>query len=111
MKRLKSDFEGSENTFLKISSDFVIRISDILFIERNKSKASVCTINNNYETNYSLNTLKQKLPSGFYRTGRSYIINREQINNIDIQNKLLLFPHGHSCPFGRFDYKKFLNNI
>lgn len=102
IKRLKADFENDTSAFLKISKNFSLRTDEILFIERNKSKAIVHTINSIYSSSYSLNTLLEELPSSFIRIHRSYIINQDKIKIIDRENKQIIFDNNNSCPIGNF---------
>lgn len=106
LKRLKLDFEEPQNIFLKVNKDFSIRTCDIIFIERNKSKTVIYTKDQCYETVFSLNIIKCKLPDSFYRVHRSYIINEDNIKSIDNKNKIILFKNNMCCPIGKFKYNK-----
>lgn len=102
VKRLKADLENDTSNFVKISKNFSLRADEILFIERNKSKAIVYTLDNNYSSSYSLSSLLEELPSSFIRIHRSYIINQDKIKVIDRENKLVVFDTNISCPIGNF---------
>lgn len=105
VKRLQLDIQNNTANFLKVNKAFTIRTDEILFIERNKSKAIVHTTNANYESCYSLNSIHQELPASFIRIHRSYIINREKIRAINKDGKVIIFENNISCPIG--DYKEF----
>lgn len=103
IKRLKEDLSFSELGLLKINKDYTLRTKDILFIERNKSKATVYTKGSTYETCYSLNSLQHELPSSFIRVHRSYIVNSNQISKISKEDKSIYFEENLSCPLGQFN--------
>ena len=105
LKRLNKDLSSSELGLLKINKDYTVRSKDILFIERNKSKATVYTKDSTYETCSSLNSIQQDLPDSFVRVHRSYIVNKEQITKIDKESKSIYFTDNMSCPLGQFNYK------
>ena len=99
---MKSDLSESELGLIKINKDYTLRTKDILFIERNKSKATVYTKDASYETCYSLNNICEELPDSFVRVHRSYIVNQEAISMINKDEKTIYFSNGLSCPMGQF---------
>ncbi len=101
-ERLREEFTSSNSTlFIKITKDISIKASDILFIERNLNKSLVHTKNSVYETNLSLNNIYDNLPNDFYRNHRSYIVNKNAIEQIDKRNKIIYFNSSKSCPIGK----------
>ena len=106
MKRLKEDFSETKFELFKINKDYSLRAKDILYIERNKSKATVYTKDATYETCFSLNNLEHELPSSFVRVHRSYIVNSEQISKISKDEKLIYFSDNINCPLGNLKYKE-----
>ena len=88
---------------LKVNKDYMVRTKDILYIERNKSKATIYTNDSTYETCYSLNSLENELPNNFVRVHRSYIVNSNQISKISKENKSIYFNEYLSCPLGQFN--------
>ena len=105
LKRLESDLAETELGLLKVNKDYIVRTKDILFIERNKSKATIYTKDSTYETCSSLNTLEHELPKSFVRVHRSYIVNKEQISKISKENKSIYFNESLSCPLGQFNFR------
>ena len=105
IKRLKDEVTNSDLGLFKVNKDYVVRTKDILFIERNKSKATVYTKDSTYETCFSLNSIKQELPASFLRVHRSYIVNSEQISKIDKDEKSIYFTKDLSCPMGQLDVR------
>lgn len=103
LTRLKSEFTENTNNFIQLNKAYSIRTKDILFIERNKSKAKVYTENCVYETNYSLNNIQHILPADFVRIHRSYIVNPNNIQTINRDDKLILFKNKITCPLGQFN--------
>ncbi len=106
LKRLMTDLSECELGLLKVNKDYMVRTKDILFIERNKSKATIYTKDSTYETCYSLNSLENDLPDSFVRVHRSYIVNKEQIAKINKENKSIYFSDNLTCPLGQL-YNKF----
>lgn len=103
IKRLKSDLSEPELGLIKINKDYTLRTKDILFIERNKSKATIYTKDATYETGYSLNSITEELPASFIRVHRSYIVNQAEISMINKDEKTIYFSNGLSCPMGQFN--------
>ena len=106
MKRLKEDFSETKFELFKINKDLSLRAKDILFIERNKSKATVYTKDATYETCFSLNSLENELPDSFIRVHRSFIVNSDQISRINKDEKLIYFSDKINCPLGNLKYKE-----
>jgi len=105
LKRLMTDLSECELGLLKVNKDYMVRTKDILFIERNKSKATIYTKDSTYETCSSLNTLEHELPNSFVRVHRSYIVNKEQISKISKEDKSIYFGEKLSCPLGQFNFR------
>lgn len=103
LKRLVADLSDTELGLLKINKDYMVRTKDILYIERNKSKATIYTKDSAYETCSSLNMLESELPDSFVRVHRSYIVNKDQIAKISKENKSIYFTDNMSCPLGQFN--------
>lgn len=104
LTRLKSEFEESNLQLIKLNKDDLIRPKDILFIERNKSKAIVYTKDDTFETCYSLNNIENELPDSFVRVHRSYIVNQDKITRINKDEKTIYFTDNLSCPLGQFKH-------
>ena len=103
LKRLVADLSDTELGLLKINKDYMVRTKDILYIERNKYKATIYTKDSAYETCSSLNMLESELPDSFVRVHRSYIVNKDQIAKISKENKSIYFTDNMSCPLGQFN--------
>lgn len=102
LKRLVTDLSETELGLLKVNKDYMVRTKDILFIERNKSKATIYTKDSSYETCSSLNILENELPNNFLRVHRSYIVNTEQITKVNKEQKAIYFDNNITCPLGQF---------
>lgn len=100
MLRLQSEFYQESSNFIQLNKSESIRAKDILFIERNKSKTKVYTACDTFETNYSLNNMQEFLPKDFVRVHRSYIVNQNNIQGINKNEKVILFENKLSCPLG-----------
>ena len=103
LKRLVADCSEYELGLFRVNKDYMIRTKDILFIERNKSKATIYTKDSTYESCSSLNNLEHELPHNFVRVHRSYIVNKEQISKISMEDKSIYFDKNICCPLGQFN--------
>ena len=103
LKRLVTDATETELGLFKVNKDYVVRTKDILFIERNKSKATIYTKDSTYETCSSLNNLEHELPNSFVRVHRSYIVNKDQISKISREDKSIYFENNICCPLGQLN--------
>ena len=103
LKRLATELCETELGLFKVNKDYMVRTKDILFIERNKSKATIYTKDCTYETCSSLNTLEQELPHSFVRVHRSYIVNKDQIAKVSKEDKSIYFTDNKVCPLGQFN--------
>lgn len=105
LKRLTTDCSNCELGLFKVNKDYMIRTKDILFIERNKSKATIYTKDSTYESCSSLNTIEHELPNCFVRVHRSYIVNKEHICKISREDKSIYLDDNLICPLGQFSTK------
>lgn len=104
LSRLKEEFLDSTSGFIKLNKDYTVRTKDIFFIERNKSKTTIYTKDDTYETCYSLNAIQYELPESFLRIHRSYIVNQDEIVKINKENRTIYFANGLNCPLGQFEH-------
>ena len=98
VSRLKDEFTTNNARFLHLNKWEFVRISDILYIEKNGKKSFVYCKDSNYTTNKGLNTLITELPTNFIRCHKSYILNKEKILSIDKKSGLAYFDKTISCP-------------
>ena len=68
-----------------------INYNDILYITYANRKLKIITKSKEYETNYTLKEIKEKLKGKFIYTHRSCIVNLSNIKYIDIVNRNITF--------------------
>ncbi len=101
LSRLKEDLTSAHTRLIKINKDYTLRTEDIFFVEHSKSKTTIYTKDNAYETCLSLNTIIKSLPDSFIRNHRSFIVNQNEIVKIDKESKTIHFNNGLACPLGQ----------
>ena len=98
---LFEDISGSPKSFINIDkrNKTFIDQNEITFIKKDAMKLVFNTIDNQYETYNSFSKIQHSLPSNFVRCHKSYIVN---INNIlDIQsNNMIHFKNHTYCEIG-----------
>lgn len=104
--RLYNDALNSSNKYLNINGKMFINQKDILYIKKNGMKVIICTPNQNYETYSSFNKLELCLPDNFVRCHKSYIVNLNNISNIN--DTTIFFEESNSCFIGPKYKLKFL---
>lgn len=85
----KGTVEGNDTDFLLIKADrryYRINNKDIRFIEGLKDYIVIHTRNQKLITAMNLKTMHQKLPAGFLRVSKSYVVNKEYIDSFDNHN-------------------------
>ena len=90
--RLKEDLYTSKKQYVRFGNGkYIIKQSDILFIEKEKAKSIVHTAQSELEVYASFSELSICLPENFVRCHKSYIVNAEKISEINTKdNKLYL---------------------
>lgn len=102
ISRLKEEFSFNKTLFLKLNKWVSIRVSDILYIERQSNKSIIISEYGEYTTSKTLDTLLDELPNNFRKSHRSYIVNESKIINIDKKDKYAYFTQNIRCPINSF---------
>lgn len=106
--RLFNDMNNQKSSFIKIAnSKVVVKEDDINFIRRDGMKLVYNTKNKEFETYSSFNKIKENLPKSFIRCHKSYIVNINNINNIEPLKNTILFNNNSCCSIG----PKYKNNF
>lgn len=98
VKRLKEEFEQTNKLFIQINKSLSLRSDDILYIEKQGSKAYVYTSSSTYSVTKTLENLIKILPNNFIRCHRSYIVNKEKILSIDKKDCKICLGKNIFCP-------------
>lgn len=110
--RLFEDINGVPKRYIKIDNkNSVIDESDILYIKRDGMKLIYHTKNQDYETYSSFNKIQDKIPENFVRSHKSYIVNIDNISNVDSVSNLIYFDKDISCDIGPKYKKNFMEVI
>ena len=106
--RLFEDVNGLPKKYIKIDNKkTLIDESEILYIKRDGMKLIYSTPTHDYETYSSFNKIQDDLPSNFVRTHKSFIVNIDNIANLDPVQNLIYFKNNSTCYIGP-KYKKAL---
>lgn len=104
--RLFEDINGLPKKYIKIDNKkTIIDESDVLYIKRDGMKLIFHTKSRDYETYSSFNKIQDSLPDNFIRAHKSYIVNINNIVNLDPVSNMIYFDNGSTCDIGP-KYKK-----
>lgn len=99
--RLFEDVNGLPKKYIKIDNKkTIIDEGEILFIKRDGMKLVFHTKNRDYETYSSFNKIQDLLPSSFVRAHKSYIVNINNIVNLDPVSNMIYFNDNSTCDIG-----------
>ena len=106
--RLFEDVNGSPKRYIKIDNKkTIIDESEILYIRRDGMKMIFHTKSRDYETYSSFNKIQDSLPKNFIRAHKSFIVNINNIANLDPVANVIYFDNGSTCDIG----PKFKNDL
>jgi len=108
LNRLLEDIDNiCSKDFIKINNKTIINEKEISYIKKDGMKLIFCTSSGNYETYSSFSKIENILPNNFIRCHKSYIANKDSIQNININNNTIVFNNSLSCDIG----PKYKNNL
>ncbi len=111
INRLFDDIKGLPSKYLKIDNkNTIIDENEIEFIKRDGMKVVFHTSFNDYDTYSSFNKLQDSLPNNFIRCHKSYVVNINNIKNIDFVENRIYFKKGDFCEIGP-KYKKSIMGV
>lgn len=98
--------------YKEYSNTIKIDFMNINYIESNSTNshsAILNTINNQQrQLNYNLRDI-EKMDNRFVRAHRSYLVNPQAIQYVDIRKRTIHFNNGASCPVSKLHIRKLLN--
>ena len=104
--RLFEDVNGLPQKYLKIDSkNTLVNENEIEYIKKDQMKLVFHTSKKDYEIYSSFNKVTEILPKNFIRCHKSYIINTNNVINIDSVENRLYFSNSSFCDIGP-KYKK-----
>ena len=99
---------NSTSKFLKLGkSKIIVKEDEIEYIKKDGMKLIYHTGNKNYEVYSSFNQIEDNLPENFVRCHKSYIVNLNNVSNIEPNKNTVLFNSKESCNIG----PKYKNNL
>ena len=108
LNRLLDDLgNNSTKEFIQLNKKTIINEKEINYIKRDGMKLIFCTSNGDYESYNSFNKIESILPNSFIRCHKSYIVNTENIKNINISKNKINFGKDLFCDIG----PKYKNNL
>ena len=112
VKRLFYFFYGLPKKYIKIDNkNTLVDETQIQYIKRDGMKLNFHTSSRDYETYSSFNKIQDKLPDNFVRCHKSYIVNLNNIKNVDPVALTVSFSNDTSCSIGPKYKKEFLEVI
>ncbi len=100
LERLFNDLHNSPKNYINIDSKQYVDQNDILYIKRDGMKLVFYTKSNVYTTYSSFNKIKDCLPVNFVRCHKSYIVNINNISNLDLNTNTVFFMNNNKCFIG-----------
>ena len=95
------------NNFIKLNNKTIINEKEINYIKKDGMKLIFCTGSSNFEIYSSFSKIENILPDNFVRCHKSYIVNTNSIQNINISTNTIVFNNDLSCDIG----PKYKNNL
>ncbi|GFP74622.1 LytR/AlgR family response regulator transcription factor [Clostridium fungisolvens] len=99
-KRYSSKKNDGELFSVKLNERLInLELDKILFFETSKTvrKVIVHATDRQIEFNGKISDIEEKLDSRFYRCHKSYIINKNNIKELDIKNRIAYMINGEEC--------------
>lgn len=110
--RLFEDINGTPKRYIKIDNKkTIIDESEILYIKRDGMKLIFHTKTRDYETYSSFNKIQDSLPNNFIRSHKSFIVNINNIVNLDPVTNTIHFSNGSTCDIGPKFKKSFIEEV
>lgn len=98
--RLVDDAINNNELYIKLGNGkHVIKQSDIFYIEKDQQKSIIHTTHSEIEVYTSFSNLLICLPENFSRCHKSYIVNTEQISEINTKDNTLCINNGKTIPY------------
>ena len=105
--RLFDDVTNSPNKFINIGNKTLIKQDDIQYIKKDGMKLIFYTDKQKYETYNSFTKVQAQLPNQFVRCHKSYIVNINNVSNVESNTNTILFDGPNKCYIG----PKYKNNF
>ena len=101
VKRLFEDINGLPKKYIKIDNkNTIIDESQVHFIKRDGMKLIFHTSSRDYDTYSSFAKLEDKLPENFVRCHKSFVVNLDNVKNMDPVTSIVYLNDDSSCSIG-----------
>ena len=101
VKRLFEDINGLPKKYIKLDNkNTIVDASEILYIKRDGMKLIFHTSSRDYDTYSSFAKLDDKLPENFVRCHKSFVINLNNVKNVDPVTCTIYLTDDSSCNIG-----------
>lgn len=111
--RLIDDVTNSPKNYLFIGNKTILDQDKIQYIKRDGMKLVFYTQTEEYETYSSFNKIMKSLSNNFVRCHKSFVVNINNITNIDSKTNTISFGNGLECYIGpkyKNEFMEVLNN-
>lgn len=110
--RLFEDINGSPKKYIKIDNKkTIIDENEVQYIKRDGMKLIFHTKSRDYETYSSFNKIQDSLPNNFVRAHKSFIVNINNIVNLDSVSNTICFDNDSFCDIGPKYKKDFIKEV
>lgn len=101
IERLFEDINGLPKRFIKIDNkNTIIDAAEIQYIKREGMKLNFHTPSCDYDTYSSFAKFEERLPESFIRCHKSFVVNEDNIKNVDPVTLTVHFKDGTFCSIG-----------
>ena len=112
VKRLFEDINGLPKKYIKIDNkNTIIDESQIHYIKRDGMKLIFHTSSRDYDTYSSFAKLEDKLPDNFVRCHKSFVVNLNNVKNVDPVTCIIYLADDSSCYIGPKYKQEFMEVI
>lgn len=111
--RLVDDMQTDCKSYLKLSKNLVIDKNNINYIKKDGMQLIFSSKDKTYKTYSSFNQIEPLLPDNFVRCHKSYIVNMNNISNVEMNKNIISFNENESCCIGpkyKRNFMEVLNN-
>ena len=98
--RLVDDMQTDYKSYLKLGKNLVINKDDINYIKKDGMQLIFSTKDKVYKTYSSFSKIEEVLPDNFVRCHKSFIVNVNNISNIEMNKNIISFADKGCCSIG-----------
>lgn len=97
--RLFDDINTNTSKFISLNNKHkLINQNLINYIQKNGMRTTYCLDHSSIESYGSFNKISESLPDNFIRCHKSFIVNVNNISNVDLTNNTIFFNHSTDSP-------------